>query len=159
VNRLSANFVITRMALGIVHRKQEGIEILDLRGRLTFGEEDLVLRSEITEAVAAGNKRLVLNLGKVTDIDTTGLGTLLFARAELRKAGGGLALASLRLGHMKLLVVAKMGTVFEVFHRVQDAIDSFFPDRYLRHYDILEFVESLGSKTSRRDHSEHSGKG
>jgi anti-sigma B factor antagonist len=146
------------MALGIVHWKQEGIEILDLRGRLTFGEEDLILRNEIKEAVAAGNK-LVLNLGNVTDIDTTGLCTLLLARAELRKAGGGLALANLRLEHMKLLVVAKMGTVFEVFHRVQDAIDSFFPDRDLRHYDILEFVESLAHESSRRDPAEHRGKG
>ena len=147
------------MALEIVHRKQDGVEILDLRGRVTFGEEDLILRNEIKGAVAAGNNRLVLNLGKVTDIDTTGLGTLLFARAELRKAGGGLALADLRLAHIKLLVVAKMGTVFEVFHQAQDAIDSFFPDRNLQRYDILKFVESLGSAASRRNHPEHSGKG
>ena len=147
------------MALEIVHRKQDGIEILDLRGRLTLGEENLILRNGIKAAVSAGHIRLVLNLGKVTDIDTTGLGTLLFALTELRKAGGGLALANLRLGHMRLLVVAKMGTVFEIFHRVHDAIDSFFPDRYLRRYDILEFVKSRGSETSRRDHAEHRGKG
>ena len=131
------------MALKIAHRLEEGIEILDLRGRLTLGEEDLSLRHEIDKAVRAGNIRLVLDLGEVSQIDTTGLGTLLFVQARLRKAGGGLALANLRLIHMKLLVVAKMEREFEVFHQVQDAINSFFPDRQIRHYDILEFLESM----------------
>jgi anti-sigma B factor antagonist len=134
------------MALAIEHRTQEGIEILDLRGRLTLGEEDLVLRDEIDKAISAGHTRLVLDLGKVTDIDTTGLGTLLFALAQLRNAGGGLALADLRLTHLKLLVLAKMEAVFEVFHQVQDAVNSFFPERQIRHYDVLEFVESMEPK-------------
>jgi len=134
------------MALKIAHRTQEGIDILDLTGRLTLGEEDLLLRNEIDKAITAGNIRLVLNLGEVTQIDTTGLSTLSYAQAELRQAGGGLALANLRLIHMKLLVVAKMEAEFEVFHEVQDAINSFFPDRKIQRYDILEFVESMRQK-------------
>ena len=134
------------MALKIAHRQEEGIEILDLSGRLTFGEEDLALRNQIDKAVNGGHIRLVLDLGEVTQIDTAGLGTLSFTQAELRKAGGGLALANLRLVHMKLLVVAKMETEFEVFHQVQDAINSFFPGRQIRRYDILEFVESMRHK-------------
>jgi anti-sigma B factor antagonist len=51
---------------------------------------------------------------------------------------------------MKVLAVAKMGTVFEVFRQVNDAIDSFFPDRCLRRYDILEFVASLRQKHTQR---------
>jgi anti-sigma B factor antagonist len=134
------------MALKIAHRTQEGIDILDLTGRLTLGEEDLLLRNEIDKAITAGNIRLVLNLGEVTQIDTTGLSTLSYAQAELRQAGGGLALANLRLIHMKLLVIAKMEAEFEVFHEVQDAINSFFPDRKIQRYDILEFVESMRQK-------------
>jgi anti-sigma B factor antagonist len=134
------------MALKIAHRTQEGIDILDLTGGLTLGEEDLLLRNEIDKAITAGNVRLVLNLGEVTQIDTTGLSTLSYAQAELRQAGGGLALANLRLIHMKLLVVAKMEAEFEVFHEVQDAINSFFPDRKIQRYDILEFVESMRQK-------------
>jgi len=134
------------MALKIAHRTQEGIDILDLTGRLTLGEEDLLLRNEIDKAITAGNIRLVLNLGEVTQIDTTGLSTLSYAQAELRQAGGGLALANLRLIHMKLLVVAKMEAEFEVFREVQDAINSFFPDRTIQRYDILEFVESMRQK-------------
>jgi anti-sigma B factor antagonist len=134
------------MALKIAHRTQEGIDILDLTGRLTLGEEDLLLRNEIDKAITAGNIRLVLNLGEVTQIDTTGLSTLSYAQAELRQAGGGLALANLRLIHMKLLVIAKREAEFEVFHEVQDAINSFFPDRKIQRYDILEFVESMRQK-------------
>ena len=135
-----------RMPLKIARRQEEGIEILDLKGRLTLGEEDLALRNEIDNAISAGNIRVVLNLAEVTQIDTTGLGTLSFAHAEFRKAGGGLALASLRLVHMQLLVVARMEAEFEVFHQVQDAINSFFPERQIRRYDILEFVESQRPK-------------
>jgi anti-sigma B factor antagonist len=130
------------MALEFEHRDQEGIEILDLKGRLTFGEEDLALRNEISKAMAGGRIRLVLNLAKVTDIDTTGLGTLLFAMAKLRKAGGGLALARLHPAHMDLLVIAKMETVFKVFDHEQDAINSFFPERQVPRFDIAEFLSS-----------------
>jgi len=130
------------MALDIASREQDGIEILNLRGRLTLGEEDLALQNEINKAAAAGRTRLVLDLGKVTDIDTAGLGTLVYAQTRLRNAGGGLALANLRPAHMELLVVAKMEAIFEVFDQEQDAINSLFPDRHIPHIDILEFVES-----------------
>ena len=90
--------------------------------------------------MAGGRIRVVLNLAGVTDIDTTGLGTLLFAMAVLRGAGGGLALASLHPAHMELLVIAKMETVFKVFDHEQDAINSFFPERQAPRFDILEFL-------------------
>jgi anti-sigma B factor antagonist len=134
------------MALEIAEREQEGIEILDLKGRITFGEEDLALRNEIGRLTKEGKIRLVLNLRRVTEIDTTGLGTLLFALAKLRKAGGELALAGLRPAHMELLVIAKMETVFRVFGHEQEAINSFFPDRQAPRFDILEFLESLRRK-------------
>jgi anti-sigma B factor antagonist len=134
------------MPLEIAEREQEGIEILDLKGRITFGEEDLALRNEIGRLAKEGKIRLVLNLKKVTEIDTTGLGTLLFTLAKLRKAGGGLALAGLRPAHMELLVIAKMETVFRVFAHEQEAINSFFPDRQVPRFDILEFLEPLRRK-------------
>jgi len=136
------------MALEIEQRDQEGILILNLKGRLTLGEEDLALRNEITSAEAAGKIRLVLNLAKVTDIDTTGLGTLVSAMAKLRSAGGGLALSNLHPAHMALLVIAKMDTAFKVFKQDQDAVNSFFPDRQVPHFDILEFLESLRQKSA-----------
>lgn len=102
--------------------------------------------NEIGRLAKEGKIRLVLNLKKVTEIDTTGLGTLLFTLAKLRKAGGGLALAGLRPAHMELLVIAKMETVFRVFAHEQEAINSFFPDRQVPRFDILEFLEPLRRK-------------
>lgn len=128
------------MALEIRRREQEGILILQLRGRLTFGPEDLVLNEELRYAFGAGRIHLVIDLGGVDKIDSAGLGTLLYARAELRKAGGGLALASLHPAHMQALLVARLETVFDVFADAQDAVNSFFPERKVPRYDLLELV-------------------
>ena len=76
-------------------------------------------------------------------IDSAGLGTLLYARAELRRAGGGLALANLHPAHMQLLLVARLETVFNIFGNDLDAINSFFPERKVPHYDILALVTSM----------------
>src|SRR5271165_621771 len=130
------------MSLEIVQREQEGIVIADRKGHLTLGEADLDFRSELDKLVRSGKSSVVLNLNDVSEIDTTGLGELLFAVAKLRKAGGGLALVNLKPSHIKLLLEAKVANIFEVFKTDQDAINSFFPDREVHRYDILEFVQS-----------------
>src|SRR5579862_7434069 len=130
------------MALKVTRREQEGISILELKGRLTFGPEDIVLNDEIRHAIAARRLRLVIDLGEVDKIDSAGLGTLLYARAELRRAGGGLALSSLRPAHLETLLVARLETVFDVFGSELDAVNSFFPDRNVPHYDLLALVSS-----------------
>ena len=136
------------MSLEIVQREREGIEIVDLQGRLTFGQEDLRFRGELDELLRAGKNRVVLNLNDVSEIDTTGLGTLLFALAKLRKAGGDLALVNLKPAHIKLLMEARLATVFEVFKGDQDAINSFFPGREVQRYDILEFARAREQETA-----------
>ncbi len=144
------------MALKISEHEIEGIEVLECRGRLTFGEEDLQFRNEVAKLVQAGKVNLALNLGGVHEIDTTGLGTLLYLVVKLRKAGGRLALFNLNVKHLELLVLMKLEAVVEVFKNEQDAIDSFFPDRKVKHFDILEFVEAMRS-TGERDRSEAAG--
>lgn len=131
------------MALGITRRSQDGISVLELKGRLTFGQEDIALNDEIRHALAAHRNRIVMDLGGVDKIDSAGLGTLLYARAELRRAGGGLALCNLKAAHMQALLVAKLETVFDVYPTEQDAINSFFPERHVPHYDLLALVTSL----------------
>jgi anti-sigma B factor antagonist len=135
------------MSLKIIQREQEGIEIVDLIGRLTFGQEDLAFRSELDELVRAGKNRVVLNLNDVSEMDTSGLGTLLFALAKLQKAGGGLALVNVKPLHIEILVAAKLTAMFEVFKDDQHAVNSFFPGREVQRYDILEFAHSM-QKTS-----------
>jgi anti-sigma B factor antagonist len=137
-------------SLEIIHGENEGIEILDLNGQLTFGQEDLDFRNELDRLVKAGNIRVVLNLSDLRKLDTTGLGTLFFAVAKLRKAGGNLAIFNMKPSHMEPLVEANLEAVFEVFQNEQDAINSFFPDRDFKRYDVLEFVESNLKKFSDR---------
>jgi anti-sigma B factor antagonist len=114
------------MALKVTRREQEGVSVLELKGRLTLGPEDIVLNDEIRHAVAARRIRVVVDLGGVDKIDSAGFGTLLYARAELRRVGGGIALANLSAAHRKTLAVAWLDSVFNVFSSQPDAIDSFF---------------------------------
>lgn len=139
------------MALKITRREQEGILTLQLKGHLVFGPEDSALNDEIRHAVSSGRVRVVIDLGGVDKMDSAGLGTLLYARAELRRSGGGLALANLKPGHMQLFVVAKLETVFEVYTNEIDAINSFFPDRKVPHYDLLELVRAIREGSESRE--------
>src|SRR5579863_3088517 len=109
-----SSFEERKMALKVTRRDQDGISILELKGRLTFGPEDILLNDEIRHAIAARRVQLVVDLAEVDKIDSAGLGTLLYARAELRRAGGSLALANLKPAHLKTLLVAKYDTVFRV---------------------------------------------
>lgn len=131
------------MTLRITRREQEGISILELKGRLTFGKEDIALNDEIRHALAARRNRVVIDMGGVDKMDSAGLGTLLCARAELRRAGGGLALCGLKPSHMQVLLVAKLETVFDIFETEQDAINSFFPERKVPRYDLLALVSEM----------------
>jgi anti-sigma B factor antagonist len=135
------------MSLEITPRSSEGIEILDLTGHLTLGQEDLDFRRELDTLVKAGKIRIALNLGDLGKLDTTGLGTLLFALAALRKAGGNLAIFNVRPAHIEQLTEARLETVFEAFQDEQDAINSFFPDREVKRFDILKFIESQKLKS------------
>jgi anti-sigma B factor antagonist len=130
------------MSLEIIQREREGIEILDLKGHLALGQEDLDFRADLDRLVTAGKVRVALNLSDLHKLDTTGLGTLLYTLAKLRKAGGNLSVFNLKPSHIELLTAAKLETVFDAFQSEQDAIDSFFPDRAIQRYDILQFVES-----------------
>ena len=130
------------MLLQIAHRKREGITILDLNGYLTFGQEDLKFRNELDRLIRATEIRVLLNLSGLRKLDSTGMGTLLFAQARLRDAGGHLTISIARPSHVELVTETHLEAVFEVFHDEQDAINSFFPGRSIRRYDLLELVRS-----------------
>jgi anti-anti-sigma factor len=134
------------MPIEIAAREQEGIVILDLKGRLTFGEEDLQLREELEKLVKEKKTKVVMNLDGLHQVDSTGSGTLLFAQETLREAGGGLALAGLKPAHIELLVKTKLEVAFELYEDDQAAVNSFIPGRVSVRYDILEFVRSQARK-------------
>ena len=129
------------MSLEISEREREGITILDLKGRLTVGQGATVLRDTINGLMAAGKNRIVGNLQQVDYIDSTGLGTLVICFTSLQKAGGSLKLTNLNRRNLELMLLTKLSTVFELFNDEQDAINSFFPNREIKRFDILNFVQ------------------
>ena len=66
---------------------------------------------------------------------------MVFGLARLRKAGGRLALVNLNRSHLELFLLTKLAIAFEFFDDEQDAVNSFFPDRELKHFDVLDFVQ------------------
>jgi anti-sigma B factor antagonist len=132
--------------LQIEQRENEGIVILDLKGRLVLGPEDVALRQQVQELCEAGHTNVGLNLKEVSEIDSTALGTLVFCATRLREAGGRLVLFNLSPSHSDLSNVMKLNTTFEIYPDQVAAVNSFFPDRAVRHYDILEFVEEREQK-------------
>jgi anti-sigma B factor antagonist len=136
------------MGMHIEQRESEGIVILDLKGPFTLGEGDSQLRDRLAALHESGKVNIILNLKEVTNIDSTGLGTLVFGLARLRRAGGKLALLNLNPAHLKLFVLTKLALAFEFFDDDQDAVNSFFPDRALKHFDVLDFVEHQDDRAS-----------
>lgn len=133
------------MPLEVHQRDAEGILILDLHGRLVVGPEASDLRRRFAQLIDQGVKRVILNLKHVDFIDSTGLGTLVIGHSTLEHAGGAMKLLNLSKRSAQLLILTKLSTVFEMYDDEQAAINSFFPDREVRRFDILEFV---------RDHEE-----
>lgn len=130
------------MSLKLTRRERESVIIFDLAGRLVAGEETSVLRDAIKEVSATGGAQVILNLANVDYIDSTGLGSLVICFSTMRKAGGSVKLLNLSRRNVELLVLTKLETVFEVFADEQDAVNSFFPDREVKKFDILAFVQS-----------------
>lgn len=130
------------MALQMTRREREGVILLDLRGRLVAGEEAASLREAVRELAAAGPVNIILNLAEVDYIDSTGLGGLVICFTTARKAGGMIKLLNLTRRNIELLVLTKLETVFEVFADEQDAVNSFFPGREVKKFDILSFIQS-----------------
>lgn len=128
------------MNLEIAQREREGVVILDVKGRLTVGASATALRDYLRELAAAGKTNVVLNLAEVDYIDSTGLGSLVVAYTTLRKAGGRLRLLNLNRRNIELLVLTKLTTVFELFDDEHNAVNSFFPNREIKRFDILSFV-------------------
>jgi anti-sigma B factor antagonist len=131
------------MALDIDQREREGIVILDLKGRITVGPEATALREKVAALNAAGTRNLVFNLAGTDYIDSTGLGALVMCVTTLRKNGGNMKLLNLTRRHIELLVMTKLATIFEIFNDEQDAVNSYYPDRKLRTFDILDFVQKM----------------
>ncbi len=128
--------------LEILHREKDGIEVIDLNGSLTFGQEDLDFRNDLERLPAAGKTGLLLNLSGLSQLDATGIATILFIDGNVRKAGGRLAVFNTNPSHIALLLEARLETSLDVFATEREALQSFFPNQNIQPFDVLKFVHS-----------------
>jgi anti-sigma B factor antagonist len=129
------------MAFEIHEREREGIAVFDVTGRLIVGLHAGALREDVEKAVAAKRINILLNLRGVDYIDSTGLGTMVLLFRIAQQAGGALKLLNLNRRELELLVLTKLTTVFDIFNDEQDALNSFYPDREIKRFDILSFIK------------------
>ena len=113
------------MTMKASSRRVDGITILDLSGRITLGEGSVVLRDQIRDLLGKGEKKLLLNLGDVTYIDSSGIGELVSAFTTVRNQGGELKLLNLTKKVHDLLQITKLYTVFDVKDDEASAVKAF----------------------------------
>ena len=113
------------MALQIVELESGGVTVLELAGRVTLGDESNQLRTKIKDILAQGKKRLVLDLGNVSYIDSAGLGTLVAGYTSSQSQGASMRLANLTKRFREQLNITKLVTVFDVYDSVEEATKSF----------------------------------
>jgi len=131
------------MALEIVHREREGIKLIDLKGRIVVGEEASTFRNAIERLSAEPGLQLILNMQEVDYVDSTGLGAMVMCSTRIRNANGVSKLVNVNRRNIELLVMTKIDTMFEVFDDETEAVNSFFPDREIKRFDILSFVQQM----------------
>ena len=102
------------MSMKSITRQVNGITIVDLSGRITLGEGSVLLRDMVRDLVTKGQRKILLNLGDVTYIDSSGIGELVSAFTTVRNQGGELKLLNLTKKVHDLLQITKLYTVFDV---------------------------------------------
>jgi anti-sigma B factor antagonist len=109
----------------IAERTVNDVTILDLKGKMTLGEGDELLKDKINSLLAAGRKKLLLNLEGVPYIDSAGLGEVVRTYTTVSRQGGSLKLLNLTKRIEDLLSITKLLTVFETYDSEADAVQSY----------------------------------
>ena len=113
------------MALTIASRVVDGVVVLDLSGRITLGEGSVQLRDAIRGLISKGDKNILLNLGDVNYIDSSGLGELVSAYTTAKNQQAEVKLLNLTKKVHDLLQLTKLYTVFDINDDEASAIASF----------------------------------
>jgi anti-sigma B factor antagonist len=106
-------------------RVVNGVDVVDIEGRIVLGEESNAFREKVKSLLAAGKKKIVLNLAQVSYIDSAGLGTLVATFHSARSQGATLKLTNLGTKFKEVLQVTKLMTVFDTYDTEAAAISSF----------------------------------
>ena len=113
------------MPLKMTERIVDGISVLDMEGRIVLGVESSALRERVKNLLGQDHKKIVLNMGNVSYIDSAGLGALVASYTSAKNQGAMLKLVNLGSKFREVLQVTKLLTVFEVYDNEAAAIASF----------------------------------
>jgi anti-sigma B factor antagonist len=109
----------------IATHKVNDITVLDLSGRITLGEGSVQLRDTVKDLVSKGQKKIVLNLGDVNYMDSSGVGELVTAYTTVKNQGGELKLVNLTKKIEDLMAITKLVTVFDIHDDEAKAVAAF----------------------------------
>jgi anti-sigma B factor antagonist len=109
----------------IEERIVDDVTVLDLKGKMTLGEGDELLKDKINSLVSQGHKKLVLNLEAVPYIDSAGLGEIVRTYTSISRQGGKLKLLNVSKRIQDLLVITKLITIFDSYEDEKEAVQSF----------------------------------
>ena len=101
------------------------VMVLDLKGKITLGEGDELLKDKVNSLVNQGHRKIILNLADVPYLDSAGLGEVVRAYTTVSRQGGNLKLLNLTKRITDLLAITKLLTVFETFDSEADALRSY----------------------------------
>ena len=101
------------------------IAVLELKGKLMGGPETMAIHTKVKELVEKGTNKVVIDLGKVAWMNSTGLGALMSSLTTCRNAGGDLKLTRVTEKVKSLFMITKLITIFDTFEKEQDAIEAF----------------------------------
>ena len=113
------------MSIKASTRLLDSVTIVDLSGRITLGEGSSTLRETVRDLISKGQKNILLNLGDVTYIDSSGIGELVSSFTSVNNQGGRLKLLNLQKKVHDLLQITKLYTVFEVHTDEAAAVRSY----------------------------------
>lgn len=113
------------MSVKLTSRQVGDVTVIDAAGRITLGEGASAFRDTLRDFVAKGNKKLLLNLGDVSYIDSSGIGELVSGFTTVTNSGGQLKLVGLSKRIKDLLQITKLYTVFDVYDDEAQAVRSF----------------------------------
>ncbi len=111
--------------LNIHERRIGDVTVLDMDGNIRIGGSNIALKKAIQNLVAEGRNQIVLNLARVTYIDSSGLGELISSHVTSNHKGGQIKLLNLTQRFHELMTITKLITIFDVYTDESEAIGSF----------------------------------
>ncbi|HET6145149.1 MAG TPA: STAS domain-containing protein [Candidatus Acidoferrales bacterium] len=113
------------MSFKATSRDVGDVTVIDMDGRITLGEGSALLRDLIRENLARGQRKILLNLGGINYIDSSGLGELVSGYRYIKSEGGEVKLLNLNKKVTDLLQITKLYTVFDIHSQESEALASF----------------------------------